>query len=83
MKKILLTLILFILVGCCDGPNKTRNGDRYYNIKICAIGGNADTCVNYKAKDFNPSGADLMFTTIDDHVYRYNHAGWAWAIEIR
>ena len=29
------------------------------------------------------SGNDLMFTTLDDHVYRYNHAGWAWAIELR
>lgn len=72
-----------ILVGCCDGPNKTRNGDRYYNIKICAIGGSADTCVNYKATHFNPNGNDLMFDTMDGHTYRFNHAGWAWAIEIR
>jgi hypothetical protein len=72
-----------ILVGCCDGPNKTRNGDRYYNIKICAIGGSADTCVNYKATHFNPNGNDLMFDTMDGHTYRFNHAGWAWAIEIK
>ena len=83
MKKILLTLILIILCGCCDGPNKTRNGGSYYNIKICAIGGSADSCVNYKATHYNPNGNDLMFDTMDGHTYRYNHAGWAWIIEVR
>ena len=83
MKKILLTLILIILCGCCDGPNKTRNGDSFYNIKICAIGGDADSCVNYKAKKYNPSGNDLMFTTLDNHTYRFNNAGWAWVVTVK
>ena len=83
MKKILLTLILMFLAGCCDSPSQTRNGEKYYAIKICAIGGNADTCVNYKAKDYNPNGNDLMFTTTDGHVYRYNHAGWAWVVVLK
>ena len=83
MKKILLSLILIILCGCCDGPNKTRNGDSFYNIKICAIGGDAASCVNYKAKKYNPSGNDLMFTTLDNHTYRFNNAGWAWVITVK
>lgn len=83
MKKILFTLILMALVGCHEAPNKTRNGNRYYNIKICPIGSDADSCVNYKAKSFNPNGNDLMFTTIEGHTYRYNNAGWAWVVEIR
>ena len=50
MKKILLALVMFIFIGCCnDGPNKNRNGESFYDIKICAIGGDADTCVHYKA----------------------------------
>ena len=30
MKKILLALVMFIFIGCCnDGPNKNRNGDSF------------------------------------------------------
>ena len=84
MKKVILALVMFILIGCCnDGPNKTRKGESYYDIKICAIGGDADTCVNYKATNFNPNGNDLMFTTVDGHKYRFNHAGWAWIITVK
>ena len=83
MKKILLALVMFIFIGCCDAPNQDRKGNKYYDIKICAIGGDADTCVNYKAKDYNPNGNDLMFTTVDGHAYRFNHAGWAWIITIK
>lgn len=84
MKKILLALVMFILIGCCnDGTNKTRNGESFYDIKICAIGGDADTCVHYKATNYNPNGNDLMFTTTDGHKYRFNHAGWAWVITVK
>lgn len=83
MKKILLALVMLIFIGCCDGPNKTRKGESYYDIKICAIGCDADTCVKYKATDYNPNRNDLMFTTVDSHKYRFNHAGWAWIITIK
>lgn len=80
MKKILLLLIMFIFIGCWDGPAKTRRGESYYPIKVCAIGGSDYTCVDYKAKYFNTKGDDLMIETLDGHIYRYNHAGWAWII---
>ena len=83
MKKILLALVMLIFMGCHDGPNKTRKGESYYDIKICALGGDADTCVKYMATHYNTKGNDLMFDTVEGHTYRFNHAGWAWIITVK
>ena len=86
MKKLIMAIIALAIIGCNCGSAPAvdrRTGQKFYPIKICAIGGGDDTCVTYRAKKYNPGGPDLMFTTIDGHTYRFNHAGWAWVITVK
>lgn len=80
MKKILLLLVAFCLIACCDGPAKSRRtGEAYYPVKVCSIGDvTGESCVEYAAKSYcSECSGMFIITTLDGHKYSFNHEGWS------
>ena len=80
MKKLLILLIALVLFGCDECGDKqhvTRRGESYTPIKICAIGGDGDTCVEYQAVSYDVGPSTLTMKTLKGNRYAFNLQGWS------
>ncbi len=80
MKKFLILAIAFMLFGCDECSDKqhvTRRGESYTPIKICAIGGDGDTCVEYQAATYDIGTTMITMKTLNGHRYAFNLQGWS------